>query len=65
MLSGNACVFSKLVKLLYILLNKACSTYGVGERCLQGLMGKPEVKGRPRLRWKDNVKMDLQGHGLD
>ena len=27
-------------------------------------MGKPEGKrplGRPRLRWEDNVKMDLQG----
>ena len=33
-----------------------------------GFDGKPEVKrplGRPRLRWKDNVKMDLQGYGLD
>ena len=33
-------------------------------------MGKPEGKrplGRPRLRWEDNIKMDLQevgkGHG--
>jgi len=34
---------------------------------------KPEGKkppGRPRLRWEDNIKMDLQkwdvwGHGLD
>jgi hypothetical protein len=27
------------------------------------LVGKPEVKrplGRPRLRWEDNIKMDLQ-----
>jgi len=26
-------------------------------------VGKPEVKtplGRPRLRWEDNIKMDLQ-----
>ena len=37
------------------------------------LVGKPEGKkpfGRPRLRWEDNIKMDLQevgcgGHGLD
>jgi hypothetical protein len=38
-----------------------CSTYG--ER--KG-KGKPEVKrplGRPRLRWKDNIKMDLQEVG--
>ena len=34
--------------------------------------GKPEGKrplGRPRHRWEDNIKMDLQdvgwGHGLD
>ena len=30
------------------------------------LMGKPEGKrprGRPRLRWKDNIKMDLQAVG--
>ena len=36
------------------------------------LVGKPEGKrplGRPRLRWNDNIKMNLQevgwGHGLD
>jgi hypothetical protein len=35
-------------------------------------VGKPEEKrplGRSRCRWKDNIKMDLQGvkcgHGLD
>jgi hypothetical protein len=30
------------------------------------LVGKPEVKrplGRPRHRWEDNIKMDLQGVG--
>jgi hypothetical protein len=30
------------------------------------LMGKPEVErppGRPRCRWEDNIKMDLQGVG--
>ena len=30
------------------------------------LVGKPEVKrilGRPRLRWKDNIKMDLKEIG--
>ena len=30
------------------------------------LVGKPEGKrplGRPRLRWKDNIKMDLQEVG--
>jgi hypothetical protein len=34
------------------------------------LVGKPEVKrplGRPRRRWEDNIKMDLQevGRGMD
>jgi hypothetical protein len=36
------------------------------------LVGKPKGKiplGRPRLRWEDNIKMDLSelgwGHGLD
>jgi hypothetical protein len=30
------------------------------------LVGKPEVKrplGRPRCRWEDNIKMDLQEVG--
>ena len=30
------------------------------------LVGKPEVKrplGRPRRRWEDNIKMDLQEEG--
>ena len=34
------------------------------ERCVHGvLVGKPEGKrplGRPRRRWEDNIKMDLQ-----
>ena len=46
---------------------------GREERCIQGLVGKPEGKrplGRPRHRWEDNIKMDLQevecgGYGLD
>jgi len=47
----------------------------VGERrgVYRVLVGKPEGKrplGRPRSRWEDNIKMDLQemecvGHGLD
>ena len=50
-----------------------CSAYGEEERRIQGLVGKPEGKrplGRPRRRWEDNIKMDLQevacgGYGLD
>jgi len=40
-----------------------CSAYGGGERVPRVLMGKPEGKrplGRPRRRWKENIKMDLQ-----
>ena len=43
-----------------------CGTYGRRERCAQGLVGNPEGKrplGRPRSRWEDNIKMDLQEVG--
>ena len=36
---------------------------GEGRDVYRGLVGKPEGKrplGRPRLRWEDNIKMDLQ-----
>jgi len=41
----------------------ACSMYGREERCIQGFVGKPEVKrplGKPRLRWEDNIKMNFR-----
>ena len=40
--------------------------YGGEERLYRVLVGKPEGKrplGRPRSRWKDNIKMDLQEVG--
>ena len=40
----------------------ACGANGVGERRVQGLVGKPEGKrplGKPRSRWENNIKMDL------
>jgi len=40
--------------------------YGGEERCVQGLVGKSEGKkplGRPRHRWKDNIKMYIQEVG--
>ena len=43
-------------------LNFYCSTRGVH----RVLVGKPEGKrplGRPRRRWEDNIKMDLQEVG--
>ena len=42
---------------------EACSAYGGEERRIQEFGGKPEGKrplGRPRRRWEDNIKMDLQ-----
>jgi len=46
----------------------------MGKACIGGkqgvyrvLVGKPEGKralGRPRCRWEDNIKMDLQEVGL-
>jgi hypothetical protein len=41
----------------------AWSTYGEGTGVYRVLVGKPEGKtplGRPRRRWEDNVRMDLQ-----
>ena len=45
----------------------ACGAYGCGEGGVLGLVGKPEGKrplGRPRRRWVDNIRMDLQEVGL-
>jgi len=50
-------------------MGRACSAYGGGQRCAQGVGGeawKPEGKrplGRPRRRWEDNIKMDLEEVG--
>jgi hypothetical protein len=44
----------------------ACSADGEGRGVYGVLVGKPEGKrqlGRPRRRWEDNIKMDLQELG--
>jgi hypothetical protein len=44
----------------------ACSLDGGGESCVQGFGGEirgKEPLGRPRHRWEDNIKMDLQELG--
>jgi hypothetical protein len=44
----------------------ACSTYGERRGVYKVLVGKPEEQrplGRPRRRWEDNIKMDLQEVG--
>jgi hypothetical protein len=43
-----------------------CSTDGEGRGVCRVLVGKLRVKrplGRPRFRWEDNIKMDLQEVG--
>ena len=43
-----------------------CSPYGEMKGAYRILVGKPEGKrplGRQRLRWEDNIKMDLQEVG--
>jgi len=44
----------------------ACSAYEERRGVYRVLVGKPEGKrplGRPRRRWEDNIKMDLQEVG--
>ena len=44
----------------------ACSTYGERRGMYSDLVGKPGGKrplGRPRRRWENNIKMDLQEAG--
>jgi hypothetical protein len=44
-------------------MGRACSTNGGEENACRILMGKPEWKRlqcRPRLRWVDNIKMDIR-----
>jgi len=44
----------------------ACGVYGLGESGVQGLGGETggkEPLGRPRRRWVDNIRMDLQEVG--
>jgi hypothetical protein len=41
---------------------------GEGRGVYRVLVGRPEDKrllGRPRCRWKDNIKMDLREIGID
>jgi len=47
-------------------MDGACSAYGGEKWSIQVLVGKPEGKRplvRPRHRWEDNIKMDLQEVG--
>jgi len=45
----------------------ACGAYGRGEGVYRVLVGKPEGKRplwRPRPRWVDNIRMDIQAVGM-
>ena len=47
-------------------MDGACGTYGGRGGVHKVLVGKPDRKrplGRPRRRWEDNIKMDLQKVG--
>ena len=46
----------------------ACSTCGESRSVYRVLVGKPEGKrplGRPRRKWEENIKMDLQDLGCE
>jgi len=67
---NTASLLLKLIIIIIIIIiseaemGGACGAYVGRVRCLQGPGGgKPEGKrplGRPRRRWDDNIKMDLQ-----
>jgi hypothetical protein len=45
-------------------MSRASGMCGREEKCIQGLVAKPEVHrplGRPRHKWEDNVKLDFKG----
>ena len=47
-------------------MDRACSTYGVDERCIWNLVAKPEgvqKLGKFRCRWEDNIKIYIQEVG--
>ena len=49
-------------------MDGACSTYGERKGVYRVSIGKPDGKrplGRSRCRWEDNIKMDLQGGGIE
>jgi len=44
-------------------MGRACGTYWRQSSCIQVFDGRPQGKrpfGRPRRRWEDDIKMDLQ-----
>ena len=59
-------LFEKLILLLLMRLAGHVARMGEERGLHRMLVGKPEGKrplGRPRLRWEDNIRMDLQEVG--
>ena len=55
-----------LLPFLFSFISSVCVRMGEGRGVYRVLVGKPEGKrplGRPRRRWEDNIKMDLQEVG--
>jgi hypothetical protein len=53
----------RVIKSIRNSIGGACSADGVERGVCRVLVGKPERKrplGRPRRRWEDNIKMDVQ-----
>ena len=49
-------------------MGRACGAYGGLEGVYRVLVGKPEGKrplGRPRRRWVDNIRMDIEEWDVD
>jgi hypothetical protein len=49
-------------------MGRACGTYRGEEKCVQGFGGKTEgteTTKRSRLRWVDNIKMDVTEIGRE
>lgn len=47
-------------------MSRVCGKHRGKEKSIRVLVKKPEGKrpsGRPRLKWKDNIKMDLHETG--
>ena len=59
--------YSYSILIVYYLVSMSLACMGEGRGVYRVLVGKPEGKrplGRPRRRWDDNIRMDLQEVGL-
>jgi len=56
-------IIVRVIKIEKNEMGGSCSAYGKRRGVYRVLVGKPEGKrllGRPRRKWEDNIKMDLQ-----